>query len=305
VAAPIIPFITEEIYQNLRVTDDPESIHHSDWPKYDKRFRDLGLERDMASVRHAVSMGRALRVANELKIRQPLASVQLVTKIPEEKAVLSTMEDILRDELNVKSIIFRENEEDLVEYSAKPNYRVLGKQLGKDMPRAASAIEALPVGQLEQLVAGKPIEIDIEGRRIPLSSDSVEIRRAEKPGLKVLNEGTLTLALDTVVTRELLLEGYVRDLVRGIQNLRKESGLEVTDRIRLELGGDSDLKEAASLFSDFIAGETLSIHMQWEDEQSDGISTDDAGNTTKKDTIFSSVIEAGEKTWKVKIARAN
>ncbi|MCE5257386.1 MAG: class I tRNA ligase family protein, partial [Spirochaetaceae bacterium] len=305
VAAPIIPFITEEIYQNLRVTDDPESIHLSDWPKYDKRFRDLGLERDMASVRHAVSMGRALRVANELKIRQPLASVQLVTKIPEEKAVLSTMEDILRDELNVKSIIFRENEEDLVEYSAKPNYRVLGKQLGKDMRRAAVVIEALPIAQLEQLVAGKPIEIEIEGRSIPLSPDSVEIRRAEKPGLKVLNEGTLTLALDTVVTRELLLEGYARDLVRGIQNLRKESGLEVTDRIRLELGGDSDLKEAASLFGDFIAGETLSIRMQWEGEQPEGLSADGAGDATKKATIFSSAIEAGEKTWKVKIARAN
>jgi isoleucyl-tRNA synthetase len=274
-----------------------------DWPGYDERFRDLDLERDMASVRHAVSMGHALRVTNELKTRQPLASVQLVTKVPEERAVLSAMEDILREELNVKSVVFRDNEEDLVEYSAKPNYRVLGKQLGKDMREAAAKIAALPSSQVEKLVAGGNVTVEVGGRNIELTPDSVEIKREEKPGLKVLNEGTLTVALDTVVTRDLLLEGYARDLVRGIQNLRKESGLQVTDRIRLTLSGDDDLKDSASMFGDFISGETLAVQIGWQgigpgDEADDVESKSEAARGA-----FAADIEAGEKVWHAKIER--
>jgi len=322
VSAPIMPFITEEIFQNLRLPSDPESIHLCSWPSYDERFRDLGLERDMASVRHAVSMGHALRVTNELKTRQPLASVQLVTKVPEERAVLSAMEDILREELNVKSVVFRDNEEELVEYSAKPNYRVLGKQLGKDMREAAAKIAALPSSQIEKLVAGQSIMIEVAGKNIELTPEAIEIKREEKPGLKVLNEGTLTVALDTVVTQDLLLEGYARDLVRGIQNLRKESGLEVTDRILVLLSGDSDLKDSASMFAAFIAGETLAVQIIWQDEaiflhnkslgaaegavlygqtaqqKGDGVRKND-----KEEQVFSADIEAGEKVWHVKIER--
>lgn len=302
VAAPIIPFITEEIFQNLRRPDDPESIHLCDWPHYDQRFRNPDLERDMASVRHAVSMGHALRVTNELKTRQPLASVQLVSKVPEERAVLGSMEDILREELNVKAVVFHDNEEDLVEYAAKPNYRVLGKQLGKDMRAAAEVIEALPTAQIERLVAGEALSIEVAGRIVQLTPDSVDIRRSERPGLKVLNEGTLTVALDTVVTRELLLEGYARDLVRGIQNLRKESGLEVTDRIRLSLDGDAELKEAATMFGDFIAGETLAVQTRW----GNGPEAAGAGGSAagEAETTFSADIDAGEKIWRVGIVRA-
>ena len=322
VSAPIMPFITEEIFQNLRSPSDPESIHLCNWPSYDERFRNLDLERDMASVRHAVSMGHALRVTNELKTRQPLASVQLVTKVPEERAVLSAMEDILREELNVKSVVLRDNEEELVEYSAKPNYRVLGKQLGKDMREAATKIAALPSWQIEKLVSGQSIIIEVAGKNIELTPEAIEIKREEKPGLKVLNEGTLTVALDTVVTRDLLLEGYARDLVRGIQNLRKESGLEVTDRIVLLLSGDSDLKDSASMFAAFIAGETLAVQIIWQDEarylnnkslgaeEGDvlyGKTAQQKGNGVlkygKEDQVFSADIEAGERVWHVKIER--
>ncbi|PKL05995.1 MAG: isoleucine--tRNA ligase, partial [Spirochaetae bacterium HGW-Spirochaetae-9] len=257
VTAPFMPFITESIYQNLKSPTDPESIHLCSWPEYDERFRNIDLERDMDSVRHAVSMGHALRVVNDLKTRQPLASVQLVTKVTEERAVLAAMEDILREELNVKSVIFRQNEEDLVEYSAKANFRVLGKELGKDMKVAAAAIEKLTPAQIAGLLAGQPVEIAISGRTFALSQESVEVRRNEKAGLKVLNEGTLTVALDTTVTPALLREGYVRDLIRGLQNLRKESGFEVTDRIAILLNGDAELREACEEFRALIGGETL------------------------------------------------
>ena len=288
VSAPFMPFIAESIYQNLRAEGDPESIHLCDWPEPDARFRNLDLERDMASVRHAVSMGHALRVANELKTRQPLASVQLVTKVAEEHAVLAAMEDILREELNVKAVGFRNNEEELVEYSAKANFRVLGKMLGKDMKAAAAEIEKLAPARIAELIAGQAVEIEVAGRAVSLTQELVEVRRLEKAGLKVLNEGTLTLALDTAVTRDLLLEGYVRDLIRGIQNQRKESGFEVTDRIAVTLAGDADLKAALEAFKPLVAGETLADRIEWTDSP-------DASATA---------VDAGEKIWKAEIRKA-
>jgi isoleucyl-tRNA synthetase len=288
VAAPFMPFITEAIYQNLRSPSDPDSVHLCRWPEYDERFRNPELERDMASVRHAVSMGRALRVTNDLKTRQPLASVQIVTKIAEEKKVLSGMEDILREELNVKSILFKDNEEDLVEYSIKANFRVLGKILGKEMKAAAAILEALDPASVSSIVAGFSIFIDVSGQKISIDQNSVEIRRTEKPGLKVLNEGTLTLALDTVVTPSLLREGYVRDLIRGVQNLRKESGLDVTDRINLIIAGDIELKKALDDFGDFVAGETLADSITWKEGRDENVS----------------LVEAGEKTWYISLSRA-
>jgi isoleucyl-tRNA synthetase len=287
VSAPIMPFITEAIYQNLNGGSDPISLHLCAWPDYDSRFRNTEIERDMASIRHAVSMGRALRVTNDLKIRQPLQSVQIVTKVAEEKAVLASMEDILREELNVKQVLFRENEEDLVEYSVKANFRVLGKTLGKDMKEAAAAIEKLEHNSISDLVAGKSVSIVIAGKPFTLTADSVEIRRTEKPGLKVLNEGTLTIALDTSISMELLHEGYVRDLIRGVQNMRKQSGFEVTDRIGLSVSGDEELHKSLDAFRDFVAGETLSSKIAW-----------------LENAVAGAVdIEAGDKIWKVSASK--
>ncbi|MDP2790362.1 MAG: isoleucine--tRNA ligase [Rectinemataceae bacterium] len=277
VAAPFMPFITESIYQNLKSPADPESIHLCSWPEYDARFRNIDLERDMASVRHAVSMGHALRVVNDLKTRQPLSSVQLVTKVAEERAVLAAMEDILREELNVKKVVFRHNEEELVEYSAKANFRVLGKELGKDMKVAAAAIEKLSPAQIASLLEGHTVDIAIPGRTFALSQESVEVRRSEKAGLKVLNEGTLTLALDTTVTPTLLREGYVRDLIRGVQNLRKESGFEVTDRIAIQLSGDEELQKACEEFRSLIGGETLAERIEWTEAPAAEAASIDAG----------------------------
>ncbi|HEY9054967.1 MAG TPA: isoleucine--tRNA ligase [Rectinemataceae bacterium] len=287
VAAPFMPFTTEAVWRNLRREGDPESIHLCDWPEYDEAFRDEKLEAEMESVRHAVSMGRALRVANDLKIRQPLASVLIVTRREDERAVLSSMDEILKEELNVKAILFRKDEEDLVEYSAKANFRVLGKILGKDMKEAAALIEKLEPSAIASIVSGGKAEITVGGKKVQLDSDSVEVRRTEKPGLKVLNEGSLTLALDTTVTPELLAEGYARDLVRGVQNLRKESGLDVTDHIELVLGGDPELKRALDTFGAFIAGETLADSLEWTDFPPEGASQ----------------VEAGESSWKVSLRK--
>ncbi len=263
VCAPFMPFITEEIYLNLHSDDGPESVHLSDFPIAEEDRRDRSLEKKMKVTRQAVSMGRALRSMYSIKIRQPLRAIHLVTLDIEEKKVLREMEDIIREELNVKDVVFRENEEELVEYQAKPNYRVLGKQLGKDMKRAAKRIEELRMKEIQSLLESATLSIDLDGRNLDITKESVIIRRNEKENLKVLNEGSLTVALDPEITPELKQEGTVRDIVRSIQNLRKEAGLDVTDRIHLSVYGSEEIKEAIEQHQDHLVNETLTVSWEW------------------------------------------
>jgi isoleucyl-tRNA synthetase len=267
VAAPYIPFITEEIYRNLRGSDAPQSVHLVDYPEPREELRDYELELKMKTTRKAVSMGRALRSLHNLKIRQPLKVLHLVTIDPEERKVLREMEDIIREELNVKEVHFRENEDELVEYTAKPNYRILGKKLGKDMKAAAAQIESLTMQEIQEIIEGAVLSIDIGTRSLDLTRDSIVVQRHEKENLKVLNEGSLTVALDPEITEELRLEGMVRDLIRGIQNLRKESGLEVTDRIALSLDLDDDMRRAVEEHQDFLMNETLATSISWDADE--------------------------------------
>jgi len=261
--APFAPFITETMWKNLR-GDDAESVHLALFPEYDDRYRDEDLEWKMDAVRKTVTMGRSLRYQHNLKIRQPLAAVHLVTKDVRERAVLLEMEDIVREELNVKEVIFREDEEELVEYQAKANFRVMGKELGKDMKEGAAIVEKLEPKQIASLLAGATFVIEVAGRQIELTKEKVEVRRLEKASLRVVNEGTLTVALDAGITPALLDEGNARDLVRGVQTLRKDSGLAVTDRIELSVYGSDDLKRAFDTFSGFVSGETLAVVLRWE-----------------------------------------
>jgi isoleucyl-tRNA synthetase len=286
VAAPFMPFTTDAIWRNLRLESDSESVHLAGFPVPSEARRDRELEFKMAAVRHAVSMGRALRSQYNIKVRQPLRMVELVTRSADEKKVLFEMEDIIREELNVKSVMFRDNEEDLVEYEAKANFRVLGKELGKDMKAAAERIQALSQAEIQGLLDGAVLALDVAGRTVEITAGKLDIRRNEKANLRVLNEGSLTVALDTEVTEELSREGDVRDLIRGVQNTRKEAALEVTDRIHLCVYGSAALKQAWEFYSDYVAAETLALSMEW--GESDGMLE----------------IEAGDDKWYIKIAKA-
>jgi isoleucyl-tRNA synthetase len=257
----------------------------ADYPEPQKDRRDKNLEFKMATVQHAVSMGRALRSQYSIKVRQPLKTVELVTRNPEEKKSLMEMEDSIREELNVKNVVWRDNEEDLVEYEAKANFRVLGKELGKDMKAAAQRISELSQQDILSILNGKALSINLDEQVVELSAEKLDIRRIEKAKLRVLNEGTLTVALDTEITEELSQEGDVRDLVRGVQNARKEAGLDVTDRIVLSIYGSSRLKAAWEVFSDYIADETLAVAVQW--GKAEGMVE----------------LDAGEEKWLVKIEK--
>ena len=262
-AAPFMPFITDAIWRNLRSPDEPVSVHLCDFPAYHAALVDDDLEYRMDAARRAVALGRALRAQYNLKVRQPLASVTLVTRDARERDALEGMADIIGEELNVKAVRFGENEGELVTYETKANFRVLGKELGKDMKAAQEKIAALSHADIEAVLAGKPLTLDIGGRPLVLDTEKLEIKRIEKAGLRVLNEGTLTVALDAEITAELLREGLSRDIVRGVQNLRKERGLEVSDRIRLYLNGPPEVQEAVDAFRTFIAGETLAVEIIW------------------------------------------
>lgn len=268
-ACPIVPFVTEEIYQNLKGKDDPESVHLCDWPLSDSSLRDLALERRMALAMKAVSMGRSLRSSVNLKIRQPLSTLYLIDSDPEEMEILRSLREMVAEELNVKGVEFRSNEEEVLLFSAKANFKVLGKRLGKSMKAVAAKIEALSSKEVGQVVAGGAVSIAYgDGQSIELSSSDLIVRRDELEGVKVLNEGTLTVGFDTRLTKELVLEGLARDMVRTIQNLRKDSGLDVSDRIRLSLSGGATAREAFEAHRSYIASETLSSSVSFAEDGS-------------------------------------
>jgi isoleucyl-tRNA synthetase len=272
VAAPFMPFTTDAIWQNLRGEDDPESVHLTDFPVPREERRDHPLEFRMAAVQHAVSMCRALRSQYNIKVRQPLRMAELVTRNPDEKKALLEMIEIIREELNVKDVIFRDNEEDLIEYEVKANFRMLGKELGKDMKAAAARIETLSQTEIQGVLEGASLSLDITDtdggtRTVTITADKLDIRRNEKANLRILNEGTLTVGLDTEITDDLSMEGDIRDLIRGIQNSRKEMGLEVTDRIKLTVYGSDTLKKAWDNLGGSAAEETLAVENVWAQTQ--------------------------------------
>ncbi len=263
VATPVIPFTTEEIYQNLKIDNMPESIHLCDYPVSNSALRDVELENKMKITRDAVSMGRALRSIHSLKIRQPLKAIHLVTKDKNEQKTLIEMKEIIKEELNVRDVIFRENEEELVEYSAQANFKVLGKALGKDMKAAAEKIKALSKNDIQSLMGNSTLVLDIGERTFDLTIEGINVIRNEKENLKVLNQDSLTVALDSELTDELIQEGIVRDMVRSVQNLRKEKGLEVTDRIKLFIHGSDGLKQAVENFKEHLISEILAVSWEW------------------------------------------
>ncbi len=256
-AAPITPFITEEIFQNLRTDDMQESIHLQLYPEYDETKRDFELEKKMDLTRVTVTMGRSLRAAHSLKTRQPLKAIYLVTRDAASRAILTEMEAIIKEELNVKQVIIRDNEEDLVVYNAKANFKVLGRKLGKQMKEVASMIEGFSMEQIAAILDGGTVELTYSAGTIVIDEQALAVQRTEKENMKVLNEGSLTVGLDSEMTEELLLEGLARDIIRSIQNHRKEIGLEVTDRIVLQVTGDETVAKVMDVFRDYVCSETL------------------------------------------------
>ena len=257
-AAPFIPFITEEIYRSLRTDDMPESVHLCDFPEPELFRRDEKLERQNALAQRAVSLGRFLRTQRSLKVRQPLARAVLVSIDPAVRELLSLSEGVIADELNVKKVEIFGDEESLVHLSAKANFKSLGSRLGPKMKAFAAEISRLSSHVISSIMAGTPYELKLEdGTTCLLGSADIVVNRTERPGFCVAADDSLTIALDTELNDELLAEGYARELVSRIQNLRKEMNLQVSDRIRVRVTAAQDLLDALESGREHVCSETL------------------------------------------------
>lgn len=262
-AAPFIPFITETIYQNLRSDDLPESVHLCDFPQALDRYRDPVLDRRMDRAMTAVSLGRYLRTQAGHRVRQPLRSVFLVSLNQQTRDDLEAMQDVILDELNVREVVVKADEESLVHLSAKANYKKLGRQLGKLMKPAADAIGQLTDEQIHALRHGESVTISItDDETLELTEEDIEIRREEKEGLAVANEDDVTVALDIALDDELIQEGLAREIVHVIQNLRKDEDLDVADRIVVAYAAPSEVEQAVQAYADYIRNETLAVTLE-------------------------------------------
>jgi isoleucyl-tRNA synthetase len=225
-------------------------------------------------------MGRALRAKHQLKIRQPLPKIFLVTHDPEAKYVLENLADLITDELNIKEIVITPDEEELVSLSAKANFKTLGAKLGKQMKIAAKSVAELNLEQIRELQNGNSISLKIEGDTLELAPEDVLLQRQEKEGLLVETDNRLTVALDTEFSENLIQEGFAREFVNKVQHMRKEMDLNVMDRIRISYCASAKLNTTLENFSDFVSSETLADQLQIK-ETSEGTEWDLNGEPCK------------------------
>jgi isoleucyl-tRNA synthetase len=265
VLAPFLPFLTEYIYQNLvreLNQNAPESVHLAPYPIANSAKRDADLEEQMERVMEAVTLARALRQERNLKVRQPLSSIVWVVPNMSGEADLAPFLQIIGDELNVKSVKLRRDDNDLVTRTAAANFKTLGKRVGSRMPEIAKAVAALTNEEIQKIEAGGGFNVN----DVALALEDIQIRRVERAGLALKSDGHMTVALDTELTPELEAEGMAREVVHHIQNLRKQTGLDITDRIHVQLSAESaPLREALQLHEDYLRRETLATHVEFKD----------------------------------------
>jgi isoleucyl-tRNA synthetase len=254
--APLTPFITDEIYDN--VDGSEPSVHLCDFPEPGSRDEDL--EWRMGVVRDAVELGRAARGHAKMKVRQPLREA-VVVAADRERTAIEGLESLLRDELNVKSVRYVSEADELGRFELKPNYRTLGPRFGKQMPRVAAAVAALDPAALR---AGEHAAINVDGQEHQIGPDDVTLVLQPLEGYQVERSGTHAVALNLELDDELRREGLAREVVHAVQAARKNAGLDVEDRISLTLAGDEELLAAAREHEDYVAGETLATSLAFD-----------------------------------------
>ncbi len=262
VAAPVLPFITEEIYQRLvRVADSnaPLSVHHNLYPTANDSVIDPDLEEAMDVTRRVVNLGRGLRKRQQLRVRQPLSRLTVVTRDEAAQAGVGSHTELIAEELNVKAVTIESDEGELVHLSAKANFKTLGPRFGPRMKEIAAAISALDHDQIADLLETGSVTIGEEG----LTEEDVIVDRTPRPGIVVAADRELTIVLDTELTPVLESEGLARELVNRVQGLRRDAGLEVSDRIVIEVDQvPPRVQDAIDEHGQLIMGETLAVEIE-------------------------------------------
>lgn len=265
IAAPFIPFMSESIYQNLHLPNWPNSVHLTDFPKYNPKMRDEDLEAEMAAVQIVVGLGHSLRKEHKLKVRQPLAAVHIASADPHILHFLEDQKHLIADELNVKKVEFSLNETEWVSLKAKPNFRVLGKKVGKLMKAAQQAIDQMTQEQLGELLDGKGVPLVLEGEVIFITQEDVQVERSVHEGMIAANQGAITIALDTLLSEPLIEEGLAREIINKINTMRRDAGFAVTDRIDVQFETTPRVKECFNKYGEYIKSEVLALSVDFQD----------------------------------------
>ena len=259
--APFIPFLADELYENLVRSvnpDAPVSVHLTDFPVADSTQVDAQLDRDMAALLQAVELGRSARNKASVKVRQPLPTVLVWARDAAKIDAIERMQDQLLDELNVKALGRIDDPAKYATYVIRPNLALLGPKYGKRVGAVRAALAAMDVTTVAVAIrSGGSLDLRVDGDTVTLTPDEVLVDVQERAGFNVAEDGDLLVALDVTLTPELVAEGLARDFVRGVQDARKNAGLRIEDTIRLVYSGSDEVAGAIETFTDYIKAETL------------------------------------------------
>ena len=272
-ASPIAPFFMDRLYQDLNsVTgkETSESIHLSNFPVYDESFVDKSLERKMENAQTISSLVLSLRAKEKIKVRQPLQKIMIPVDNVQQKEEILAVANLIKNEVNIKEIQILEDASAILIKQIKPNFKTLGPKFGKEMRFIAAKVQQFTQEDINKIEKNKNILLDINGKNITLDLSDVEISSKDIEGWLVANEGSLTVALDVKITEDLRKEGVARELVNRIQNARKDTGLEVTDRIKLTVLNFENLQKSITDNKEYIMSETLTEALVFVDELKNG-----------------------------------
>lgn len=262
--APIAPFLADELYRGLNSITKREqfsSVHLSMLPALDANSIDKELEERMARATRIVGLVRAMRMKSNLKVRQPLRKIIVPISNEAQKQSILKMEDVILDEINVKAIEFVHDESDIVIKKAKPNFRSLGQKYGKQVQVVAAKVREMSSAEITTLQRTGALTLPMNGDAFSITKEDVEVFHEDLHGWLVETDGSMTVALDTEITPELRNEGFAREFVNRIQNMRKDAGFQVTDRIKIYYSGTDVLTTALETMKAYIASETLAVEI--------------------------------------------
>ncbi len=285
-AAPMAPFYADLLYNdlnNITSKEEKQSVHLAEFPVVNESFINKDLEQRMNIAQRASSMVLSLRRKEKLKVRQPLAKIMVPVLNPEFEAQFKAVEDIILSEVNVKEVEYITDTEGVIKKRIKPNFKTLGPKYGKIMKLIAAELAKYNQANIAQLERNKGAELTINGEHVILELDDVEITTEDIPGWLVASEGELTVALDINLSEELKQEGIAREFVNKIQNLRKDNGFEVTNRIAIQVSAHNFYNAAVEAFQDYICKQTLADSLVLVEQIS-------AGHTVEIDTDVEAII---------------
>ncbi|HQT91972.1 MAG TPA: DUF5915 domain-containing protein, partial [Candidatus Kryptobacter bacterium] len=296
--SPFAPFLSEELYRSLNgITKlEPfESVHLSAYPEVKVKEINAELEEKMALAEKIVYLARAMRAKSNIKVRQPLRRIIIPVSSPHLRETISQVESVILDELNVKSVMYVDDDSEFVNKGAKPNFKSIGPKFGKDVKLVAELIKSMNSKQIKELEKAGVIDLHVDSKAFHIVPADVEIFSQELSGWLVESDGGLTVALDTELDDDLRREGIAREFVNRIQNLRKSAGFEVTDRIRVAIECPGDFAEAVTKLSEYIRSETLAVEL----------STTKELNSKEYPGGYSEDVEIDKQKFKILVSRAS